>query len=415
MLKASAVEDPRASERSGEYRSLLVLVMFKGLISNILRPVLPVYAAVLGAPAAVVGVIVALPDLTQVVARIPSGAMGGDIGRRGPLVACFILAAGSGLAMYAAPNYYVLFASQIVWGLSIAMFWPTTWAYLTEVVPPAMQATAIGVGLGMSGIGILAGPLLGGVIADAAGWRAPFAVYTVMAAGCLLVAASLPRKRGGQWREALQPKNLLYTYRRALPVALRPGVFLAAACQFLAMALEGLQIAFLPLYMHDLGYTASTVGAVIATRKAAAAALRFAYPALARFWPPVALAVLGLGLDLAGVAAMIGLDRPLPLMVTGVISGIGVGVAEPAGKVLITGATSSQDRGIGLGVEGTAANLGRSLGAVLVGAFAGVWGLRAGFGVGWACIAALGPALWLLNRSRRRQPQQESTTTRRSD
>jgi predicted MFS family arabinose efflux permease len=405
---AAGTEAECAGRRDREYRLLLTLALSKGLMSNILRPVLPVYAVVLGAPAAAVGFIVALPDLAQVVARIPAGALSGDIGRRGPLLACFVLATAGGVGLFLAGGYLALFPAQILWGLSVAAFWPTLWAYLMDVVSPAAQAGAIGIGLGMSGLGVLAGPLLGGVVADGFGWRAPFLMYTAMAAAGLMLTAALPRQPGGPWQKALAPKNLLHTYRRALPVGLRPAVFLASSSQFLAFALEGLQMAFLPLHLHGLGYTASMIGVVIATRKAAAAALRFAYPLVGRLASESRLAVLGLTLDILAVGAMAFLDRPLPLMAVGIISGIGVGIAEPAAKVLITGATASSDRALALGVEGTAANLGKSCGAIVLGAFTALLGLTGAYIAGCVAVAASAPGMVALYRANSRRAAQET-------
>jgi EmrB/QacA subfamily drug resistance transporter len=88
----------------------------------------------------------------------------------------------------AAPTIGVLIAARALQGVSGALLTPSALAIIVAVFPRAQRGQAIGRWTAWSGIGILAGPLLGGEIVDAASWRWIFTINVPLVVVALTLA-----------------------------------------------------------------------------------------------------------------------------------------------------------------------------------------------------------------------------------
>src|SRR5450759_4261869 len=89
----------------------------------------------------------------------------------------------------AAPTVGVLIASRALQGISGALLTPSALAIIVAVFGPDERGGAIGRWTAWGGIGILAGPLLGGQIVDSASWRWIFLINVPL----VLIALALSR------------------------------------------------------------------------------------------------------------------------------------------------------------------------------------------------------------------------------
>ncbi|WP_242614674.1 MFS transporter, partial [Actinomadura roseirufa] len=130
------------------------------------------------------------------------GALGDRFGHRRTIVAGLVLFGAASVCCGAAPGAGSLIAARVVQGAGAALLLPGGLAVITAVYPGrAEQARALGVWGGVSSTALPAGPLLGGLLVDSAGWRWIFlmnAPITAVAVAGVLAVVREPRRAGAR-------------------------------------------------------------------------------------------------------------------------------------------------------------------------------------------------------------------------
>jgi MFS transporter, DHA2 family, methylenomycin A resistance protein len=115
--------------------------------------------------------------LTFAAFLLSAGALGDGLGARRVFLAGLLLFGVTSAACALAPTGLALIAARAVQGLAAAILVPTSLALINATYSERSdRARAIGVWGGMGGIAAAAGPVLGGVLITAAGWRTVFLV-----------------------------------------------------------------------------------------------------------------------------------------------------------------------------------------------------------------------------------------------
>ncbi len=92
----------------------------------------------------------------------------------------------------AAPTVGVLIVARALQGVSGALLTPAALAIIVAVFPKEERGAAIGKWTAWGGIGILAGPLIGGQIVDSASWRWIFLINVPLVIVALILARAVP-------------------------------------------------------------------------------------------------------------------------------------------------------------------------------------------------------------------------------
>jgi len=108
---------------------------------------------------------------------LTAGAMGDRTGLRRMFLGGAVVFTGASLACAAAPSIPALIAARVVQGLGAAALLPATLALIPHLFPDAAgQARAAVVWVGIGAGAVALGPLVGGLLIDALGWRSIFLI-----------------------------------------------------------------------------------------------------------------------------------------------------------------------------------------------------------------------------------------------
>ncbi len=122
---------------------------------------------------------------------LTAGSLGDRWGTRRVYQVGVALFAVSSAVCVAAPNAATLVAARAVQGIGAAAVVPCSLALIAHRYPePVARARALGIWGGVSGIGLAAGPVLGGWLVAALGWRSVFLVVVPVAAVSMAFVAA---------------------------------------------------------------------------------------------------------------------------------------------------------------------------------------------------------------------------------
>lgn len=154
-------------------------VFFFAFSLSAITPVFPRYLAGLGAGVATIGVVVSMRGLGQVFSDMPGGFLLARLGIRPVVVASYVLSIVSNVALYFLRDITVIAAVVFISGFFTSILITAIMARVRTTVPAGMRGRALsGVG-GSLRVGMLFGPVIGGVLAERFGVPVIFLVRAV--------------------------------------------------------------------------------------------------------------------------------------------------------------------------------------------------------------------------------------------
>jgi EmrB/QacA subfamily drug resistance transporter len=171
-------------------RRLILLVLCLSLLvvvidNTILNTALPTLARVLHAGTSSLQWITVAYTLCFAALLIPAGALGDRYGRRLSLLGGLtVFALGSAAAAFASGTG-MLIGARVVMGLGAAFVMPATLSILNAVFPPKERPRAIAAWSAVTGVGIVIGPTLGGLLLSHFWWGSIFLINVPLVAVAL--------------------------------------------------------------------------------------------------------------------------------------------------------------------------------------------------------------------------------------
>jgi len=361
-------------------------------------PVLPAFAADLGALPEMIGVIVAASTITGVFFKLPSGALSDVLGKKRMMVL--------GALFFALPPFLYPFVNdpwslvmlRFVHGFATAIFSPVASAYVAS-----LGETERGARLGWfssgNDIGATAGPIIGGFVLY---FTASFPVtyLAVGAIGVLTLAVVLMLPDVDQpGPEAKTFVQRAAEFRQGLAEVLRtPPIFVAAGIEAVMYLGYGAFLGFLPIYAKTAGLNDAEIAIVLGSQLAIA---MLAKPVTGRLSDRAGrkpVIVIGLLLCALALPLIFRSGSLATFILTAPLLGLGVGAVTPVTNALIADLVSARRLGAAMGVFGTIWDVGEAAGPMLAGFLIGSLGYASTFDLLAAMSVAVAIGFMLLVR-----------------
>jgi len=374
-----------------------------------IAPVVVISATQLGASPAMAALVVATAGLGQIAADIPAGAIVHRFGERPTMIGAAGLTILALLGCMFAPNLTVFALSIFVTGSGTAVWLLARQAYVTEVVPYRLRATAMSTLGGVFRIGLFIGPFIGAAavhFTDLWGAYAVHIVAAVVAAAVLLSVKDLStgNDEPGGGRTVRAPVTRVVREQRSVFATVGTGVLVVSAVRAARQVV-------LPLWGQHLGLSPTAISVIFGI--SGGIDMLLFYPAgkvmdrFGRRWVAIpSMTVLGISLLLVPFTQSV-----LSLLLVGLVMGIGNGMS--AGLVMTLGADLAPpgQRPVFLGVWRVFSDAGNGVGPFVI---AGTTALATlGFGIAAMGVVGLIGAGWLGFWIPRKVPTQPPPTPRR--
>ena len=360
---------------------------------GMIAPVLPLYAESFGVDLAAVGVALAAFALARLVLNIPLGIVADRWGRRPLLIGGPAVVAVGMLGSALAPGIGELVAWRFVAGAGSAMYMTAALVYLTDIATPANRARYIAMNQAALRLGVSVGPIVGGLISEQFGFRAPFylvAVVTTLAAVYAWArlhetrpATSRTAPAGGQsWRPLFRSKPFVAVAFVSLAVFFTRGTI-----QFTLIPLQG---------ANDYGLSPGQIGFILSgiagiglviLGPAAWAADRFGRRAV------ILPSLFGTGAALVLFATA---DSVESFLVASAVLALALSISGPAAAAFTADIAPEELRGRAFGIYRSAGDVGLLIGPPLLGTVADAGGFPPAYLITGAVVTtiAIGFAVW---------------------
>ncbi|GFE56859.1 MFS transporter [Geobacter sp. AOG1] len=345
-------------------------------------PVLPLFAASLGATTPQVGMINAAFMLSAGLLAIPSGLLSDRFGQWPMLLAGLLTIACSSLLIPFCSGPLTMGCVYLLFGAGLAAFAPTMMSYVANITPASHLGRAYSFYTTAVYLGMTVGPAIGGFLGRAWGlgrvfWASGGTVFLALP----FMLAFLSRADSHPF-----PDREHRSVWRAVAALLGNHRFVAALVGTLGGCFGfGMFVSFLPLHARAEGLNAGHVGMVFGMQALANVLLRIPLGRLSdrlnrgtmSAW---GLALLGLSLGTVGI-----FNGLMPLAACAAVVGAGMGVSFTALGALVAEVVSREERGLGLGVYNSCIYLGMMLSSATMGGVIHRVGFGWGFAVAGGC------------------------------
>lgn len=323
-------------------------------------PLLPIFAAALGASDAFLGVIVSVSTFTGMILKPLIGFLSDRWGRRLWLIAGTVVFTLMPFLYWMIETPQHLFWIRLIHGLATAIYGPVTVAYIAEHSKKRLAEHLGWFGMAREG-GYIVGPALAGFLLLVWSPQMVFTLIGILSTIAFIPILSLPEPK---MPEKLQASFNGPDFFRALK---QSSIWLSGGLEFSNYVVLYALKAFLPIYALAAGFNVAVVGSFFAVQEIAHITLK---PITGRLGDRLGyLTVISLGMMLLSISVYVATHAKSLLMFFGsaAIAGIAQALIFSCNVALVARHVSKDYLGFSLGLEGSLANAGKVAGPVLAG------------------------------------------------
>jgi len=383
--------------RISPYRLLCAAGLFAIFSSTMAKsPVLPLYAAYLGAGPKGIGFAAAVSPLAGILFSVPAGALADRYGNRRVLLL-------SSAVFFTAPLLYLTVSGvaglaivRFYHGLATAAFIPVAMAAISRL-HDENRGEALGMFSSATLLGRFFAPMAGGAIIGlfavnpAMGFKGVYAVCAAFGLITLLIVARLPKDTGEQ-RSAQKAGQMggraAGVLKTLLELVARKNILITALVEAAVLFAYGAFETFLPLYAIERGMGAYEIGAILSSQIISVALTK---PLMGRFSDRYGrLGQINAGLLLCAVSVGL-ISRAggfTACLVPSVMFGLSVSVVTSATSARIADLSRREQLGSSMGMFASVMDMGHSTGPLAAGMIAAYLGLGRVFEISGAVLIA---------------------------
>ena len=336
---------------------------------------LPFYAEKVGIGLTMIGLLIAIYDFAEIVAKPVFGGLADKRGMKKALyfgIIIFIVA--SLLYPFVPPKFLIVV--RFLQGLGGASLSAVSLAMVGTLYKDN-KGKAFGIYNAVKGLGYVVSPIVGGAIVMQSSFAGIFYACAGIGFLALLLAFTLPpdkEKIAGSFDDDdddFSFKSLFAVFKNKI---LMPWFLIIVINMFFV----GILFGFLPFRIHELGYNAFNTGLLLTVTTLSYLVVQPIAGWLADKFDQVFILRVGMLLSILSTAAIPFSAGPL-LVITCIVAGIGIGVVWTNTDTLVSNLANENEMGATMGAAGSFKELGDMIGPLLMGAISQSLGLKWGF------------------------------------
>ena len=367
------------------------LAIFSSTLSK--TPVLPLFAAHLGASPAEIGWIVIASTIPGILISFPAGAISDFFGKRRVIIASLVVFATAPFLYLPVTDGWQLMAVRFYHGFATAIFNTVATAALAAQYPQK-RAAVLSTYSSITIAGRSIAPFLGGFLISVASFQSVYWACVISGVLAFAIGLMLPTEPARPPTDVRFPHffGALHDVLTSRAIMLTSIV---EAAQFLVF---GAVEAFLALYAATVGIPAWQIGIILGAQLLSVIVVKPLMGNLSDRFGRRAVIFPGLALGVLSVAMVPLTDSVYALSALSVLYGAAFATVTSSTTALVADVTKNGQFGASVGVLRTIMDIGQTIGPVLTGFVIAVWGYGVAFAVLATIIAASAIALAFVSR-----------------
>ncbi len=361
--------------------TLYIVAFVQCFSASFLYPVIPLYAAELGAPVSQVGLIVSTSSYVTALVMIPLSMLSDRFGRHKFLIAGLFMSSILPLLYPLATSPHQVIVIRIFHGLAQAAFIPVTFALAADLASAARRGESMGWFTMSLSLGFMAGPVVGGFVLNQLGFTIAFYGSSAIAALGLLFFLF----RIGSISQSRARVSTIYSSLGWLRQ--RPAIAGIIAYMFIAFGMNTI-IAYIPLYGKNYSITEAGAGLIVTTLFASSALFRGLAGRLSDKLGRKPVIICGLSVGAIGVATIAHFHGLSQIIAVVIFFGFGLALVSPSSLALVAD-LSPDARGLSMGIMTCAYQVGLAVGPAAMGFVAEISNFETMFLACGACLACI--------------------------
>jgi MFS family permease len=179
-------------------RTLLTIYIpsaIMGLGQGMIVPTIPALVSIHDVPPGIAAQIVTAQLLGRALSNLPGGVLIDRLGAKAVMLLGLVLAIGGSLSTAFGSRFALLLLAQFFVGVGANLWMVGREISAVELVRSGLRGRVLSSLFGVTSVGVAAGPVLGGVIADSLDVRLVFVVYAGLALLVMVISAFVPGSR----------------------------------------------------------------------------------------------------------------------------------------------------------------------------------------------------------------------------